>query len=124
VTVDEKTFVKLEEDMAAAIVANDADEIGKYLHNDWVIIGGEGRVITKADFLAVVRSGELTHSAMTFDDWRIRAFPDAAVATCRARATGTWQGEDFATHEISTSVYTRLEGKWFCIFTQLTPIPG
>ena len=120
----EERIVKLEEGMARAIVENDAEAIGRFLDDDWVIIDSErGGIITKSDFLGAVALGALSHELMEFDDWRIRVYnADAAVATCRARSKGKYVGEAFSTHERSTSVYAKLNRNWQCVFTQLTAI--
>ena len=51
---------------ADAIVANDAERIAAFAEPDWIITGPEGGPGGLEGFLAVVRSGELTHSEMSF----------------------------------------------------------
>jgi hypothetical protein len=59
----------LDQEWAAAIVKNDADAIGRFMSDDWVIVGPQGNVIEKLRFLDVIKSGDLTHEAMESDDW-------------------------------------------------------
>jgi ketosteroid isomerase-like protein len=112
----------LDKEWSAAIVKNDADAIGRFMSEDWVIIGPEGNVIDRARFLGVIRSGDLTHESMESDGWLVRVYGDAAVVTAEAKSKGKYKGQGFATHERSTSVYVRREGRWQCVHTQLTPI--
>ncbi len=61
---------------------------------------------------------------MEFDNWRVRVYGDAALGTCEARSKGEYNGAAFSTHERSTSVYVKQDGRWQCVFTQLTPMRG
>jgi hypothetical protein len=56
-------FEKLGREWSEAIVSNDADAIGRFMANDWLIVGETG-FTNKNDFLALVESGDLTHEAM------------------------------------------------------------
>jgi hypothetical protein len=59
-------------DWDAAMIRNDADEIGRYMAEDWILIGSDGRTIDRAAFLAVIESGELSHDVMESEDVQIR----------------------------------------------------
>src|SRR5687768_17408077 len=83
-----------------AMVANDADAIGRYMAEDWIIIGADGTESDKATFLALVKSGVLTHDVMESEDLRIRIYGDTAVLSARGvsraptwtRDSGRWSG--------------------------------
>ncbi len=47
--------------------------------DDWVIVGPDGSVRGKDRFLALVKSGELTHNVMETHDMEVRAFDSTAV---------------------------------------------
>ena len=47
------------------MIQNDADAIGLFLSDDWIIIDPDGGVIDKSRFLAVIRSGALKHKPWT-----------------------------------------------------------
>ena len=117
-----KELQDLDKEWSAAIVKNDVETIGPFMSADWVIIGPEGTVIDRARFLGVIKSGDLTHELMESDDWRLRVYGDTAVVTAQARSKGKYKGQAFATHERSTSVFVRKDGRWQCVLTQLTPI--
>jgi ketosteroid isomerase-like protein len=112
----------LDKEWSAAIVKNDVDAIGRFMSDDWVIIGPEGNVIDRSRFLAVIKSGDLTHESMESDDWLVQVYGDTAIVTAQAKSKGKYRGQSFATHERSTSVFLRKDGRWQCIHTQLTPI--
>jgi hypothetical protein len=56
-----------------AMVENDPEAIGRYMADDWTIIGPDGSVGDKAMFLGLVKSGVLTHDVMESHDMQVRA---------------------------------------------------
>jgi ketosteroid isomerase-like protein len=105
----------------AAMVGNDADEIGRFMSEDWVIVGSEGGITSKEEFLEWIRSGDLTHSRMDSDETRIKIYGDAGVVTSRGTSAGKYKGQPFSLYEWSSSVFIRQEGIWICVHTMLTP---
>ena len=91
-------LLKLEEEFGRAIVNNDAEGIGQFLDDDWVIVDPDGGIIDKARFLGAVRSGALTHDLMQFDETRVRVYGDTAVFTALTRSKGKFMGQEFTTH--------------------------
>ena len=115
-------LVDIAEDWAAAIVSNDAVRIGSFMGDDWVIVSESG-VSSKTDFLSVVKSGELTHSAMDLvTDARVRIYGDTAVLTARVTNTAHYRGRRFDADEWTTDVFVRVEGRWLCVFSHITPV--
>ena len=109
-----------------AMVGNDAAAIGRYMSDDWTIIGSDGGIIDKATFLALVSSGTLTHDMMESDDFQVRVFGDTAVVTSRGVSGGTYQGRAFRELERVTCVFVRQQRQWRCVHThlsRLTPQP-
>jgi ketosteroid isomerase-like protein len=117
-----KELKTLDKEWSSAMVKDHAETIGRFLSDDWIIIGPEGNVIDRARFLAAVHSGDLSHESMVSDDWRVRSYGDTAVVTAGARSKGKYKGRAFATNERSTSVFIRSGGQWQCVLTHLTPI--
>jgi ketosteroid isomerase-like protein len=81
---------------ADAIVANDAERIGAFAEPDWILVGPEGGPGQRERFLALVASGDLTHSAMTFDVLDVRVYGEVAVVLSHSTNQGSWQGTPFA----------------------------
>ncbi len=116
----EQDLLKLEEEFTRAIVQNDPEAIGRFVADDWVIIGPDGRIIDKERFLGVIKSGALTHEMMESDDIRVRVYGDSAVVTALTRTKGQFMGQDFSTQERATDVFVLLDGRWQCVLSQLT----
>src|SRR5262245_34334656 len=104
-----------------AMVKNNAEEISRFISDDWVIIGTEGGITTKKSFLDVITSGDLTHNRMDSDESRIKIYGETAVVTNRGTSAGLYKGVPFEFYEWSTSVFVRKNGKWICVLTMLTP---
>ncbi|MBT1708835.1 DUF4440 domain-containing protein [Fulvivirgaceae bacterium PWU5] len=103
-----------------AMVGNDPDEIGKFMSEDWVIVGSDG-ITSKSQFLETIRSSALTHSRMDSDETKIKVYGDTAVVTSRGTSAGEYKGQPFELYEWSSSVFIRKKGKWLCVHTMLTP---
>lgn len=105
---------------AAAIIANDAEAIGAFMADDWVIVSESG-VSPKEQFLSVVASGELTHSAMErVSPARIRFYGDTATVTARVTNTAHHLGRRFDADEWTTDVFVRRDGRWLCVLSHIT----
>jgi len=103
-----------------AMVENDPDAIGRYMADDWLIVGSDGRVGDKAGFLALVRSGALTHDVMESADLDVRLYGDTAVVIARGVSGGKYEGRTFREVERSSSVFVRQAGEWRCVLTHLS----
>jgi ketosteroid isomerase-like protein len=103
-----------------AMVDNDAEAIGRYMAEDWAIIGTDGSVGDKPTFLQLVKSGTLSHDEMTSEDLRVRVYGDTAVVTARGVSGGKYQGHAFREVERSSCVFVRQQGQWRCVLTHLS----
>jgi ketosteroid isomerase-like protein len=113
-------LLEWEKDFAKAVVTNDADAIGKFLVDDWMIVGPDGNIIDKARFVGVIKSGMLTHDLMESDDMQVRTYGDCAVVTGLTRTKAKFSGQEFTTRERATDIFVKRAGRWECVFSQLT----
>jgi ketosteroid isomerase-like protein len=118
-------LIVLAKDWADAIVCNDASRIGGFMADEWVIVSESG-VSTREQFLSLVESGELTHSAMTtISRPRIHVYGDTAVWTGRVTNTALYRGQRFDADEWTTDVFVKRNGHWLCVLSHITPAtPG
>lgn len=107
-----------------AMVANDAEAIGRYMAEDWAIVGPDGSVGGKARFLDLIRSGQLTHDVMESHDVDVRCYGEMAVVIARGVSGGTYSGERFHLVERVSSVFRRSDGGWVCVLTHLSLLEG
>jgi ketosteroid isomerase-like protein len=103
-----------------AMIANDADAIGRYMAEDWTIVGPDGSVDGKRRFLELVRSGALTHDVMESHEVDARLYGDTAVVVARGISGGAYHGRPFHVVERVSSVFLRQDGRWRCVLTHLS----
>lgn len=115
-----RELMKIEKDWAAAFESNDAAAVGKYVADDWAIIGSDGSVLDRATFLGLIKSGSLTHSKMELDEASVRVYGDSALVTARGTSAGKLRGKAFKEVERLTDFFVRQNGQWKCVLTQLT----
>jgi ketosteroid isomerase-like protein len=115
-----RELVAVANDWDRAMVANDPEAIGRYMADDWTIIGPDGSVGDKPTFLQLVRSGALSHDVMQSDDLIVRVYGDTAVVTASGVSGGQYQGQPFREVERSSCVFVRQEGQWRCVLTHLS----
>jgi ketosteroid isomerase-like protein len=115
-----REFEKLERQWSQAIVSNDAEAIGRFMADDWLIVGQSG-ITDKNSFLTLVASGDLTHEMMQGDVKRVLAYKDVAIVIARGINTGHYKGQRFTSDEWISDVFERRDIRWQCVLTHLTP---
>ena len=103
-----------------AMIHNDADTIGQFMHDEWVNIGSDGGVSDKPTFLAQIREGRLSHDTMTSEDLQIRMYGEVAVLIATGVSGGRFDGHRFREHERQSNVFVREQGRWRCVMTHLS----
>ena len=116
----EEELIAVAHEWDRAMVENDAEAIGRYMADDWTIIGPDGSVGDKATFLGLVKSGALTHDVMESEDFHVRVYGDTAVVTAKGISGGKYQGQPFRELERWSCVFVRKEGQWRCVLTHLS----
>jgi uncharacterized protein (TIGR02246 family) len=116
----QEEIVVIADDWAKAIVSNDPERIAGFMAEDWVIVSESG-VTTRAQFMSLVESGELTHSAMDLvGEARIRVYGETAIFTARQTNTAHYAGNRFDADEWVTDVFVRRDGRWLCVHSHIT----
>lgn len=125
---EENAEQKAREDLKAvsaawekAIISNDANAIGRFMTDDWVIVSATG-ITKKEEFLAVVESGDLKHETFKGDIVSVREYGDAAVVTGRVRNHGLYKNQPFSSDEWTTDVFLKRDGHWRCVHSHITAV--
>ena len=114
-------FGALMDAWSAAIVADDAEAIGRFAEPDWLLIGEAG-VFPREQFLDSVATGRITHHTMSHEIHHVRTHGDVAVVLTRGRNTGAYEGQEFELDEWTTEVFVRRHDGWKCSITHLTSV--
>lgn len=119
---DRETFAALLNEWAAAIVANDAEAIGRFVAPDWKFVTSTG-ITSGLTFLRLVASGDLTHDTMKLEVEHFSATSDTTVlVTTHGTNSGAYRGEPFSADEWATDVFVWDGERWRCTLTQLTSV--
>ena len=107
-------------DWDRVMVQNDADAIGRFMADDWIIVGADGSTSDKASFLGLVKTGVLSHDLMQSEDIDIRVYGDAAIVVARGVSGGLYQGHPFREAERQSNMFIRQGSQWRCVLTHLS----
>ena len=118
----QEKLLTFEREFTHAVVSNNPAAIGRFVADDWVIVDADGRVIGRSRFLSAIESGALSHESMESTDVEVRLHGDTAVVTGITTSKGQFMGQGFTTRERATDVLARLDGRWLCVFSQLTRV--
>jgi hypothetical protein len=102
----------------AAIGAGDVDSIGKYLAEDYYMIGVSGRVLNKATRLEWLRQNVKQLSTITRSDSSIRYYGDVAIVTGMVEITN----EVPTVYERFTHVWLYRDASWRMVSGQVTAV--
>lgn len=118
-----EALIGVARDWDRAMITNDAVAIGKFMSDDWIIVGADGRTTDKATFLSLVESGVVSHDEMESTPVEVRIYGDAAVLLADGISAGLYKGQRFREVERATNVFVRQEGTWQCVLTHLSTLP-
>ncbi len=109
----EAEIVVLEQRLVEAWVKRDREFIDQLLASDWSVIDQAGRIIAKQQLLdEAFNSADRRIDEMTVDEVKVRVLGDAAVATGRTRATGSYRGQRGTAVLRFTDVLHYRDGRW------------
>jgi ketosteroid isomerase-like protein len=118
----EQELIKLENGWNDAMVKRDMATLNRVMADDWSFIDGEGTVVTKAEFLASVKSGEYVFTSAVGDEWKVRVYIDAAVVLNRWTAKEQYKSKEVSGQYRYTDTWIKKAGRWQCVATAGTKI--
>jgi ketosteroid isomerase-like protein len=89
---------------------------------DFALVGPLGFVLDKQQWLDRYRTGDLLTSSLTWDELRVRAYGDAAVAIGRHTQQASYRGQPSDGQFRATHIAVRTGDGWKLAGIQLSPI--
>jgi uncharacterized protein (TIGR02246 family) len=120
-TVEEQIKTLHEQGRQAAL-KGDASFAEKYLTDDYVGIGGEGRSFTKDETVQMYKSIAIKVEAIDERDVRVRVYGDTAIVNALASVKLTVDGKPVSGDHRATFVWVKQKGKWREASFQVTPV--
>lgn len=111
----EQELIRLENEWADAWVKSDIAFFDRIMANDYTWTAPWGEVFTKADNLALAKSGEDVITSWVLADMKVRVYGDAAVVTGRQTIKETYKGEDVSDQYRWTDTWVKRAGQWQCV---------
>ncbi|MBA2622776.1 MAG: nuclear transport factor 2 family protein [Chthoniobacterales bacterium] len=120
------TIRSLENEWQAAIKGHDVAALDRLLADDFSATSSTGREGNKATVLAEMRNDRSVYDSARAQGMKIRSLgPDAAVVTGTATESGTTSdGQRFKTSRRFTDKWERRNGRWQCVASKATRLPG
>jgi ketosteroid isomerase-like protein len=113
---DEAAVRVLEEKWDAANLKGDAGALEKIFADNFIATDGDGKVRTKAEVIAGLKSGNIRYQAAKTEELKVILHGDAAVVSGRWR--GRFVNQDKKTIDLLerfTNFYVRERGQWRCV---------
>jgi hypothetical protein len=111
-SVDIAELTRLESVWNTAYIRSDADVLAALLADDLIVTMTDMVLMTKAQSVALLRSGRFKFPRYETSDLRIRVYKDAAVVTGRLQRTREINGQRTDDNWRFTKVYVRQAEKW------------
>jgi hypothetical protein len=119
-----ESVLELAGEWAQAELRGDSRALDTLLVADFVGVGPRGFVLTKDQWLARYRSGDLRNSAFELRDPQVREYATAAVVVGTQVQQTTHQGRDTSAELRATLVAVRVTDQWILAGVHLSPIAG
>jgi ketosteroid isomerase-like protein len=117
-----KELAQIEQKIVRAWLEGDRKTIESILAPDWSVIDLTGRLLTRAQVLQELGSGERKIESGSVDDLNVRMFGNIAIVTGRSVLTGTYQGNRVSVVQRFTDVFAKREGGWQVVASQGTQV--
>jgi ketosteroid isomerase-like protein len=115
-------LAKVENGWAEAIVKRDVASLQKLYAEEYVATDPTGAVLTKAQDIASVQSGEFALTSYKIEDLKVQSHGTVAVVTGRNTIKATYRGQPIDGAYRFTDVFVKRDGRWQAVATQGTVI--
>lgn len=118
----EQTLMKMEQEMADAIVKGDTTVWDKYSADNASFTDPGGMMMNKAQTLAMFKSGDIKIVSTKMHDMKVQMFGDTAIVTYGSTDKGMVKGQDISGEYRWMDVFVKIGGKWKLVAGQGTSV--
>ena len=118
----EQSVREVEQRIADATDKDDSDTLETLWAPEFIWVGPIGNVLTRAERLAMIRSGREKSGGYSIDQENIRIYGATAVVTFRSTVAGIIDGKDISSRRRVTNVLVVLDGRWRAVSQHSTLI--
>ena len=123
---DRTQVARLDREYQAAVKRNDAQAMGRILHERFTLVLGDGRVFGREELLESARNHEVIYEQQdeVEGSQQVRVYGDTAVVTAMLWLKGTQDGKPMERKLWFSDTYVRTKGGWKYVFGQASlPLP-
>jgi ketosteroid isomerase-like protein len=115
---DRATVAALDTKYQEAVKRNDAETMGQILHEDFILVLGNGRTATRDDLLNEARKGTIQYERQDEDPGTqtVRMYGDTAIVTARLWLKYVAEGKAFERRLWFSDTYVRTPQGWRYVF--------
>jgi ketosteroid isomerase-like protein len=122
---DQKTVAALDTEYQQAVKNNNAASISRLLPDNFVLILGTGKTLSKTDLVNEARTARRQYEHQESTERTVRVWGDTAVVTAKLWATGTENGKAFDVLIWFSDTYVRTPSGWRYSLGQASlPLPN
>ena len=114
-----KEIIALETELGRAMIHRDTAALKRIVADEWICQSATG-VSTKASFISDVEQGKLVVAKFVLHDIRVRVFGDVAYLMGADDETSSYAGVDNSGTYNWLDVWTKRDGHWVSVATQIT----
>ena len=118
----EQTLMQIERDWTQASLKKDANALDKILADDWTAIDFQGKMITKAQSLADLKSGAASTQTLDLGEMKVRVFGNTAVVTGSDTEKSSYKGKDSSGKYVWMDVFVLRNGRWQPVASETTKV--
>jgi ketosteroid isomerase-like protein len=117
---DRKAVATLDTEYQLAVKNNDAQTMGRVLHEDFVLVLGDGTTYSRADLLEEARAKKIVYEQQDEETGTqtVRVWGDTAVVTAKLWMKGSNNGTAFDRKLWFSDTYVRTGDGWRYVFGQ------
>jgi len=119
----EQELMKLLKGWEQSVVKLDAAFMEGILADDYTWTDPTGKIHSKAEEIASMKSGQGLVTSNVDDEVKIRVYGDAAVVTGRTTAKWIEKGKEGSSQIQWTDTWIRRNGRWQCVADHVSNIP-
>jgi ketosteroid isomerase-like protein len=114
---DQQLVKDLEYDFIASCLRADIERLDKILADRFIFTDPNGVLLTKAEWLDEMKSGEFVFDSLTINDLAVQVFNNIASVKAELQVTATSKKAGYHGVYSALDIYEKIEGKWQIILS-------
>jgi ketosteroid isomerase-like protein len=118
----ERAVMQIDHEWLEALLGHDIEALERILPEGFIFTDAHGEVLSKDEFLEVIKAGGLTFESIHREEVSLSVFQNTALATGRDTVQGHYKGEAVSGKYRFTNVYVGQQGRWKVVSSQVSRI--